>query len=268
MPAPIPQGIQGAGYLELPQIHLSGLMLRMRRAVHVGIVFAVLGLLAAAPLAQAATPSSDVVLGGKDYGAPYGEGWGTVRPHTISNGGASASGRISQVRWSAWGGPVALAWGRLPLYKPNGGYYRRPVAIKVRADKLGECEGRTAYTRLSIRYPKRPGGKLGPWRLWSGTPDICSSPYARLQPATFWTTCAPVAEYQISILAHGVACANAKQTIQRLYVKGQAAPNSDGAVTVNGFRCSLSLRYGGPSSPARPVTCKNGSKRIKAAMPA
>jgi len=116
-----------------------------------------------------------VVLGGEIYGAPTGEGWGTAHPHLIYNGG-DASGSITNVHWSSWGGAVAHGRGRNPIFKPRGGYYRRPVVALLKAVDIGRCEGRDAYLRLLIREPRRPGGPLGPWRSWSGPQTICE-PY-------------------------------------------------------------------------------------------
>jgi hypothetical protein len=134
-----------------------------------------LALLALAMTSALASASAGVVLGGKAF-APNGEGWGIEHPSQIFNGG-DPSGLITHVHWNSWGGPVAFGWGRNPIFKPGGGYYRHPVAIKLRANAIGRCEGRRAYTRLSVRVPSHPGGKLGPWRLWSGSSTICSPPH-------------------------------------------------------------------------------------------
>lgn len=119
--------------------------------------------------------ASSVVLGGKVYGGINGEGWGTAHPALIYNGG-DASGSITEVRWSSWGGPVAHGRGRHPIFKPRGGYYRHPVVAQLKAIDIGSCEGRQAYLRLLIREPRRPGGRLGPWRSWAGPQTICE-PY-------------------------------------------------------------------------------------------
>jgi hypothetical protein len=138
-----------------------------------------LALIAALIIAALAIPMTQpeeaqaggIVLGGKAF-APNGEGWGTERPRTIYNGG-DPSGLVTGVRWLTWGGETAIGWGKNAIFKPPGGYYRRPVAIKLKASHAGRCAGRRAYTRLSFREPSHPGGALGPWRLWSGAPTIC-----------------------------------------------------------------------------------------------
>jgi hypothetical protein len=76
----------------------------MRRAALLIAVAAALTL--AAPLAAVAgAHDSQPVLGGKVYGAPSGHGWGAPHPKFIYNGG-DASGSISGVHWSDWGGTM------------------------------------------------------------------------------------------------------------------------------------------------------------------
>jgi hypothetical protein len=116
-----------------------------------------------------------VVLGGVVYGAPNGEGWGSERPGEISNGG-DAGGTLLEVHWSSWGGAVAHGTADHPIFRPNGGYYSRPVVAQLKATRLGHCEGHRAYLKLLIREPKRPGGPLGPWLSWSGPKTLCE-PY-------------------------------------------------------------------------------------------
>jgi hypothetical protein len=147
------------------------------------IAIAALALPVAAPSAGAAPDPVPVVgaapaptLGAKAFAAPYGEGWGTVRPAAIFNGG-DPSGSVTDIHWRSWGGPTAIGWGRNPIFKPGGGYFAHPVAAELKASALGHCGARRAYTRLQIRVPKRPGGPLGPWQLWSGAASICKPPY-------------------------------------------------------------------------------------------
>jgi virginiamycin B lyase len=115
-------------------------------------------------------PSSPPILfGSTDYRAgPYGSGWGEVAPRTISNGGASASGTIYEIHWRSWGGRVAVGRGRHPTFKPHGGYYRRPVVIKLRASRIKRCKrhSRLVYTRFTVREQVKPGGRFGKWFAW------------------------------------------------------------------------------------------------------
>ncbi|HWH21243.1 MAG TPA: hypothetical protein VN671_11965 [Solirubrobacterales bacterium] len=115
------------------------------------------------------------VLGSKQFSDPYGAGFGHPEPEVIFNGG-DPSGEVSEIHWRSWGGPIAIAYGREPLFRPQGGYYRKLGRVELRANKLAKCAGKPAYTRLEIRAPKRPGAKLGPWVLWSGAKTICEAP--------------------------------------------------------------------------------------------
>jgi hypothetical protein len=119
--------------------------------------------------------AEEPVLGSKQFSEPYGAGFGHPEPEVIFNGG-DPSGEVSQIKWRSWGGQVAIGYGRNPIFRPQGGYYRKLGRVELRANKLGKCAGKRAYTRLEIRAPKQPGGKLGKWVLWSGAKTICEAP--------------------------------------------------------------------------------------------
>jgi hypothetical protein len=114
-------------------------------------------------------------LGAKAFAGNFGAGFGRAEPEVIFNGG-DPSGEVSKIKWSRWGEPSAIGYGLNPIFKPGGGYYRAPARVELRATKLGECGTTPAYTRLEIRVPRKPGGKLGRWRLWSGAKTICEAP--------------------------------------------------------------------------------------------
>jgi hypothetical protein len=116
-----------------------------------------------------------IVIGGVVYAAPTGAGWGSERPRRLYNGGVP-SGLIRQIEWTSWGGAEARGHGLHSIYKPSGGYYRHPVVIQLRAKQVGECEGRSAYLRLLVREPRRPGGPVGAWHSWAGRQTLCE-PY-------------------------------------------------------------------------------------------
>ena len=124
-------------------------------------------LVIAAAFASQAGAAANPVLGAKAFAAPVGEGFGTAEPATIFNGG-DPSGLVTQIKWSGWGNPTVIGYGLNPIFKPHGGYYRKPARIELRATDLGKCGNRRAYTRLEVRIPKHPGGKLGKWFDWSG----------------------------------------------------------------------------------------------------
>jgi hypothetical protein len=134
----------------------------------------VVGLLLA--LAASASAAANPTLGAKAFAAPYGKGFGTAEPKEIFNGG-DPSGSVREIEWSGWGNPSAIGYGLNPIFKPHGGYYRKPARVELRATGLGKCGKRAAYTKLEIRVPKKPGGKLGGWMSWAGAKTICTSPF-------------------------------------------------------------------------------------------
>lgn len=128
-----------------------------------------------APLAGTAAAAANPVLGAKSFAAPYGKGFGTAEPTEIFNGG-DPSGSVTHIKWSGWGNPTAIGHGLNPIFKPHGGYYRKPARIELRATELATCGKQAAYTKLEARVPKHPGGKLGKWFSWSGAKTICKPP--------------------------------------------------------------------------------------------
>lgn len=106
---------------------------------------------------------------------PYGEGWGEVAPAVISNGGAAASGTVSSIHWTSWGGPVATGRGLHPEYAPKGGYYPKPLVMEVRASDVRRCTpgGRPVYTRFTVREQVKPGGRMAKkWFAWAA--NMCA----------------------------------------------------------------------------------------------
>jgi virginiamycin B lyase len=121
-------------------------------------------------------PSPEPIMLGVHYAdmGLYAVGWGEAAPPTLSNGGASASGTISDIKWSSWGGPVAMGQGLNPIFKPQGGYYSKPAVIQLRVSDIRRCSphGPLAYTKLETRGQARPGGTCGPWET-AGT-NLCT----------------------------------------------------------------------------------------------
>ncbi|HEY2052953.1 MAG TPA: hypothetical protein VGH14_03355 [Solirubrobacterales bacterium] len=146
----------------------------MRKIRAISPLVLVLCALVAAIAAASAGAAANPVLGARSFAAPYGKGFGTAEPSEIFNGG-DPSGSISDIKWSGWGNPSAIGYGLNPIFKPHGGYYRKPARIELRATNLGKCGKRAAYTKLEVRVPKKPGGKLGKWFSWSGAKTICKS---------------------------------------------------------------------------------------------
>jgi hypothetical protein len=155
------------------QALLAGLAI----AVLIATLLALHVAIAGAETGPAEEPTTEVpVLGSKSFAASFGAGFGRPEPEVIFNGG-DPSGEVTDIHWTSWGGLIAIGYGRNPIFKPGGGYYRKPARIELRATKLGTCGTRAAYTRLEARFPKHPGGKLGKWMLWAGAKSICEPPH-------------------------------------------------------------------------------------------
>jgi hypothetical protein len=108
-------------------------------------------------------------------------GWGDVRPSYFSNAG-DPSGTVGRIRWKNWGSPIASGRGAYELATPHGGYFKRLVVIYLRVSDIGPCSATAphAYRLLRYRVPAKPGGRLRPWRNWSGWSqggDICGFPH-------------------------------------------------------------------------------------------
>ena len=142
----------------------------MRRLIAIALLAS--AALAAPTVGQAAP--DDVVLGAEEY-APNGAGFGTAEPQRIFNGGVP-SGLVKKIKWNNWGGPTASGKGRGFQYKPDGGYYRRTVKVKLRARRIGQCPGHSerAYLELRAQVQNKPGGHFGDWFSWSGSETICT----------------------------------------------------------------------------------------------
>jgi hypothetical protein len=84
---------------------------------------------------------------------PNAEGFGTVRPARIFNGG-DPTGLLMNVTWSSWGGSTAKGMGTGYYEPPNA-----PVAAStaqpadVEAFDLGTCKGKPAYLRVQWWFP-------------------------------------------------------------------------------------------------------------------
>lgn len=92
----------------------------------------------------------------------------------IFNGG-DPSGLVDHIRWRRWGSRAAIGVGRNSIFRPSGGYYPGKVRIVLRASRPRHCTSgarHLAYSRLSFRVPRRPGGALPRrWSVWNS--DMC-----------------------------------------------------------------------------------------------
>ncbi len=126
----------------------------------------------AAGAGEAEMPAEPPALGSKAFSEPFGAGFGRPEPKVIFNGG-DPSGEVSEIHWRSWGGPIAIGYGRNPIFRPQGGYYRKPGRVELRANKLGMCAGKRRLHPPRNPRPQASRRKLGKWFLWSGAKTIC-----------------------------------------------------------------------------------------------
>lgn len=109
--------------------------------------------LAASTLAAPSASADPQPTLGRVWGS-HQVGYGTVRPATVDNGGASATGVVSNISWSSWGGPQATGTGTaiwVPPGRPNAEGVKKPATIV--AFNLGDCNGRPAYRAVKWYFP-------------------------------------------------------------------------------------------------------------------
>jgi hypothetical protein len=104
--------------------------------------------------------TASVVLGGVVYGGPLGEGWALNARRRSSTAATRAAS--SQMCTGRAGADRSPGYGHHSVPKPSGGYYR-PVIARLKAKRIGTCEGHRAYLKLLIHEPRRPGGPLRSW---------------------------------------------------------------------------------------------------------
>jgi hypothetical protein len=100
---------------------------------------------------------------------PYQKGYGEVKPTLVFNGG-DPTGRLSNIRWSSWGGPTATGSGTALYVAPNQIVAQgEPATATVVAFDLGMCAGKLAYQKIGWYFPTF-GEKYNPQITW----NICT----------------------------------------------------------------------------------------------
>jgi hypothetical protein len=85
--------------------------------------------------------------------APSQEGYGTIRPSTIFNGG-DPTGLVTDVHWKSWGGPTAEATGTSIDDSHSVDVASAPQAqAVVVAFNLGTCDGKPMYQAIEWYFP-------------------------------------------------------------------------------------------------------------------
>lgn len=83
-----------------------------------------------------------------------GAGYGTVKPHEVSNGG-DPTGVVSGIIWHSWGGAKAIGIGKSDYVPPGqtvaGG---RLENVRIVAFQPGLCAGRSVYRAVEWYFPE------------------------------------------------------------------------------------------------------------------
>jgi hypothetical protein len=78
----------------------------------------------------------------------------------------------------------------------------------------------------------------------------------------YWRQCGRVLpEQKITVVAHDVECAKAREIIHRTYSKGQEVPPGQKFVRVFGFKCVIR------NDAYRMVSCRRGEQRVLGPLP-
>jgi hypothetical protein len=85
----------------------------------------------------------------------------------LDESGRAGGRRLPVAGRRRWGGGTTYGYGITSIFKPAGGSYPSGVVAELRAQNLGKCGTRVAYTRLFVREPTRPDGPPGAWFAWS-----------------------------------------------------------------------------------------------------
>jgi hypothetical protein len=104
-----------------------------------------------------------------------GQGFGQIRPTIVYNGG-DASGDVSAVTWSSWGGPIAVGTGTsywVGSSESVAGASPEPVTIE--AFNRETCAGKPMYGAVEWYFPEH-GEHFDPTQY----EDICTGQYVDL----------------------------------------------------------------------------------------
>jgi len=136
----------------------------------VALATAVLALAGAAATPSASADPEPTL--GQVWGPPSQEGYGTVRPPKVFNGG-DPTGMIWDISWSSWGGAQADGTGTSYWEAPGAAVaesVKRPATIV--AYNLGTCNGQLMYQAVKWYFPGE-GESFDP----RGHYNICTGDY-------------------------------------------------------------------------------------------
>lgn len=105
------------------------------------------------------------------------QGWGTIQPVTIFNGG-DPTGLVKDITWSTWGGTRAVGEGmgfQVPVNGPvAAGHFASAIVI---AFDLGMCDKHWSYLRVRWYFPGHNPNLAEPRKFESTCNSYSSSKY-------------------------------------------------------------------------------------------
>lgn len=204
---------------------------------------------------------------------PYGSGWGTERPTSVSNGGVPG-GNSYDLTWKNWGGPVAYGEGKTSLYRPSGNYYASPGKLKFRASAIGVCAGSAtpAYTQLEVRLAHWPGGPLGEWFPWARLSSTCEQawlPYTGSSPGFCGGTSSDGWKKGYDVRSYRYGCSRSLSLSRKVNKRISMRCISRGCtIRESRFKCRVYPNTGSELSggefqyPIHRIACKRGTRNV------
>jgi hypothetical protein len=85
------------------------------------------------------------------------QGYGTVRPETVFNGG-DPTGLVQHINWYSWGGATAIGTGTAEYVAPGQSVAQGTAQhASIVAFDLGSCGGHPAYRAIEWFFPAHGG---------------------------------------------------------------------------------------------------------------
>jgi len=206
-----------------------------------------------APLSAAAASAPTLGLRQR-----FAEGFGRVRPRTVSYGGDPTS-LVVRVHWHSWGG--ARAWGTGVADWVWPGWCVACGSVELRATVvafgLSRCGGHPAYTHVEWYFPSR-GMTFSP-RL--GTENACHPASSSHVPEPPHARCAPVRiaggyVNKLQVFGYGVRCPAARRVIPQLSLLSHYRHNA--RFHVGRWWCGSELSMQPGRIPPQDFSCEAG----------
>lgn len=164
--------------------------------------------------------------------APYQQGYGTVRPTNVFNGG-DPTGAVSHIRWQNWGAATAIGTGTSVYVWPGTAVASNgPMpGARIVAFHLGSCRGVPSYNAVEWFYP-RYGQRFDQHHYI----NACTGAYVGATAKLADCANVPLRDGNVAfnVAVRGMACARGRALIAT--GKGERHLGG-GRYLLDGFRC-------------------------------